>query len=473
VGALAGTLPFYRLIERSALGASGAKPPLRFLAMVNPHGNPYEYWRPRAPGNDTPGSGTETSFTFDFDHSVLAPLDKYKDRLLVLDGVSEVCTISAGHYGLMPLLTGSRIDTTLKDQDKILPANESLDQYLAAKLGDATPVRSMCLGVGTQAPAYNSVLNFSPGGGRITVTIDPRKVWGTLFSGFAAQGDPSAAARLAAKKSVLDYAQGTLTSLQPRLGATERNKLDQHLQALRDLEKQISGMPLMACSPPAQPSGVWSKLPYLDYEAKGDVNAGYTFYPEFIDTMSKLIAQAFACDLTRFATLRIGASGDAFPMPWLGPEFDTDLHNEVAHRYRVMSYDVNSQRLAKIQNWYAQRFAFLLDTLDSIPEGDGTVLDHTILFWSTEMGDPAGHDSRNLPIVLAGAKGIFRMGRYLQFPTITGDLSSKCAHWDTDPKTCTNMTAHNHLLVSIAQAFGLQIDTFGWNEVSGPLAGLI
>jgi hypothetical protein len=465
VGALAATLPCFRLLESSAVDAQAAAPPLRFLCIVNPHGNPYEYWAPRSSATAAPGSGTETDYTFDFDHSVLAPLDKYKSRMLVLDGVSEQCTINAGHYGLMPLLTGSQLDTNLADQDKILPSNESLDQFLGDMVGGATLVRSLALGVGSQNPGYQTVLNFSPGGGRIPVTIDPRKVWTTLFSKYMATPDPSAGARLAANQSILDYAQASLTKLEPRLAATEKTKLEQHLQALRDLEKQIAAMPSRACTVPPQPTGAWTKLNYLDYEAS-------QYYPDFIDIMNGLIAQAFACDLTRVATLRIGCSGDAFPMPYLGPEFNVDLHNEVAHKYNAMSFDVYSQRLAAIENWYAQRLVTVLDALDAIPEGDGTVLDHTIVLWTTEMGNPAGHDSRNLMMALFGAKGVFRMGRYLKYPTIRGDLSSVCAHWLDKPETCTTMTAHNHLLVSIAQAFGQNVDTFGWNAVSGPLSGL-
>src|SRR5579859_5262709 len=93
VGALAGSLPFFRLLENS-VRASAAQFPTRFIALVNPHGCPYEFYRPRATGNSTPGSATETDFNLDFTNSVLAPLDKYKSRILVLDGLSATCHVA-------------------------------------------------------------------------------------------------------------------------------------------------------------------------------------------------------------------------------------------------------------------------------------------------------------------------------------------------------------------------------------------
>jgi hypothetical protein len=234
---------------------------------------------------------------------------------------------------------------------------------------------------------------------------------------------------------------------------------------------QIGGMPAAACSPPAMPTGAWTKLQFVDYEAPGDINDISPYLPQMMNIMFGLVAQAFACDLTRFATFRFGVSGDGWPMPFLGSDLNTDTHNNIAHQYQFNSGNANSVSFAKLQNWYTQQVVSFLDMLDAIPEGDGTVLDHTIIFWSTEMGDPAGHGSINLPIVLmGGANKAFRMGRFLKFPTQWDDLPGPCVNGH--PEACAGMTAHNHVLVSIAQAFGMQIDTFGWAGATGPLPGL-
>src|SRR6185295_10348854 len=104
------------------------------------------------------------------------------------------------------------------------------------------------------------------------------------------------------------------------------------------------------------------------------------------------IAQAFACDLTRFATLQLNFAGSFQPMPYAGANLDKNCHDYVAHLYdqNKPGSDANKE-LAQIQRYYAQKVAYVLDALDSIKEGDGTVLDHTIILWGNEMGDPALH----------------------------------------------------------------------------------
>src|SRR5262249_55733711 len=120
-----------------------------------------------------------------------------------------------------------------------------------------------------------------------------------------------------------------------------------------------------------------------------------------------------------------------------------------------------------MMKWYASQVAYLLDKLDSIPEGDGTVLDHTIVYWTSELGNPAMHDGYDVPMILAGGTKIFRMGRFLT----VSDKPYNC----TGPygsMSCSNMVPHNQLLVSIQNAFGIQGDTFGDPDYRGALANL-
>ena len=147
-------------------------------------------------------------------------------------------------------------------------------------------------------------------------------------------------------------------------------------------------------------------------------------------------------------------------MPYLGPEFVADNHNNYQHKqtsYRNdFKYDPISQALAKMQRSHYEQVAYLLKALDQIREGDGTVLDHTVVMISSEMGNTARHDSTDVSFVLAGGGGKFKMGRYLNLKP------------NKDSKT----VAHNKLLVSLLQAFGVNQDTYGWPDSKGPLSGL-
>ena len=151
-------------------------------------------------------------------------------------------------------------------------------------------------------------------------------------------------------------------------------------------------------------------------------------------------------------------------MPWVGLSMNT--HDDMAHRVNDAGAVGNQARLnlAKSNNWFAAQIAYLMTKLDAIKEGAGSVLDNTIILWANELGNPASHANIDHPFFIAGGcGGKFRMGRCVRFSQgerqIPGDVGK--------------MTPHNGILVGIARAFGMDVNTFGATNYSGPLPGLM
>lgn len=163
-----------------------------------------------------------------------------------------------------------------------------------------------------------------------------------------------------------------------------------------------------------------------------------------------LIAASLACDLTRVASLQYTVGDNDYgTYSWLG--ITREGHHPLTH---AGDSDVQAKEdLTKIYTWYAERFAYLLDKLDAVKEGSGTLLDNTLVIWGSELGKGNSHSFDNTPFVVAGgAGGRVRTGRFLQF----------------------NKVPHNRLLVGALNAFDVQTDTFGKTDTGkGPLTGLL
>ena len=304
--------------------------------------------------------------------------------------------------------------------------------------------------------------------------IDPVQAFNTLFGNFVPANDPAAAAAAARERvlgtSVLDFIKGDIARLRGRLAPPEQQKLDQHLDSLSDIEKQLSGMTASGptCTVPAMPDA--SQFPKLR-----QYNGGEPYFDAITNAHIALIANAFACDLTRFATLFMGDlsyMGNPLGLP-------ADNHGAVAHTYSASPVGANGTPvgagdpatwalLAKFNRYPYSKVALLMQQLDALG-----VLDNTLIYVTSDMGNPALHSTRNVPTVLAGGvNGIFRMGRRLKMTPDCPSTSPWCAPGDSTFTATTN----SHLLISIAQAFGVQLATFGNQpnpaDITGPLSGL-
>jgi hypothetical protein len=338
-------------------------------------------------------------------------------------------------------------------------ANESLDQFLAVTKGLGTKTRfsSLVLGVGSKRTESGFNLSYTKAGGPIPKMLNPTDTFSMLFADLMAGSDPAAKAALEQQRlrgrSVLDFVRKDIARLQPRLAAPEKVKLDQHLTSLRELEKQldgIAGAPGAGCSAPAKPNPA-------DYPKLEIYNGGEPYLDKIAELQLQFLAHALACDLTRFATVHIGLT--------------EDIHNNVAHAYAGPRGKNEPGRpetwgpLAKQNRLYYSQYARFMKRLDDLGALDGT-----LIYMSSDMGDPSLHSLRNVPTILAGgAGGKIKMGRRLAVEADCPPTNYYCM----PPK----LTSNNKILVAIAQAFGVDLGAYGTatspDITTGALPGLL
>lgn len=450
VGLGCAALPMYRLLENSFVQAAGGELPLKFIGVYHPHGVAAEYWAMQS-------SDSETAFDITYEHCSLQPFDdaatygrSFKDRILVIEGL-ELLSNANGHDTCGTILTGSRISGEKKAQ------NISLDQFLAVEhgLGASTRLASIALGVGVDSLESGVTLSYGPGGEPMPKMISPVKAFETLFAGFVVGDDPDALADAERQRrlgrSLVDYIRSDVGRLRGRLGREEKLKLDQHLDSLRELEKQFEDVaPGAGCTVPGTPNE--SEFPSLR-----QYNGGEPYFDAITNAHIDVLASAMACDITRFATLfthDLSYAGNPLGLP-------IDNHSSVAHTYNASTIGNDGHTapgdpatwlpLAAFNRYSYSKIARLMQKLDEVG-----ALDSTLIYASSDMGNPAMHSTRNVPTLLAGgANGKFKMGRRIRMRPDCPPDNEWCG--DDVKVNSTN----NHLLVSIAQAFGVEVDAFG------------
>lgn len=407
----------------AATRAAASETPKRFVVFYTPNGFGMDEWRP---------AGDDASLDVTGSY-VLSPLARHADDLVCIDGLDLVAAENQNHpKSSLSLLTGSAVE------GERTMTGISVDQAIADAIGGGTAVRSLELGVQTRgyhticASGYNRPLPMED---------DPYAVFDRLFGDFT--DEPGAAdARRMRRRAVLDGVAEEIGVLMGRVGREDRQRLEAHFESIRDLETRLDA---------AGGGGASCGVP--DLGGRLDPSANDNF-PAVGRLQMDLLAMAFACDLTRVATLQWSVAGSRTVFRWLG--VDTD-HHEAAHSQAPGFHDA--------QRWYAEQLAYLIDRLKELPEGDGTVFDHTCIVWVNEVGGAASHDTGNVPFTLAGsAGGAFRTGRYLR---LASDHSWGCR---ASNPSCI---PHNDLWVSLLRAYGVETDTFGAPEnCNGPLSQL-
>ena len=494
VGVSATALPFYKLLEDSFAHAAGEPLPLKLMVVSHPHGIASEYFGMRTQqsvdiaveGLSTRGTDTETEFDITYPNCSLQPFDdaatygkSFKDRLLVIEGLDLAMD---GHDATASILTGSPLDNGL-------PQNSSLDQFLAVEMGLGAMTRksNVVLGVGDPNPNVGSTVSFSAGGAGISKIISPYEAFDYLFGGFVppddADGQAALLRRNALGQSVVDAVREDCQRLRARLAPVEQQKMDQHLAAIRDLEKSFGEIAMTpACGmPPMRPAE--GEFP-ADAGSLMRFNGGEPTFDKVTNFFIDLMAQAFACDVTRFATLVLNDlpydSPNNAVTDSLGLGLPSDLHNLVAHQYVTRSFNWEGKLagsgdpatwlpLATYNKYVYRKVATLMQRLDALNS-----FDNVLIYVTSELGNPNAHSSSAVPTVLAGGADVpFRFGRRLQVSPDCPAQNDSCTA--RDPKYAGG--ANNHLLVSIAQAFGVNIDSFGQGPDSsytdGPLPGLV
>ncbi|ATB37579.1 Tat (twin-arginine translocation) pathway signal sequence domain protein [Cystobacter fuscus] len=420
IGATLLASPLVRLLNGEAQAAApiAAK---RLIVFFTPNGTVHKYWRP---------TGTETSFTFAAG-SMLEPLNRLRSKLLVCDGLDFV---GADNHdpGMAHMLTGSGTASSPT-------AGMSIDQYVASKLGQGSRFKSLEFGVQTSlwGASRSTRMSYSAPGVFVSPEDVPLNAYQRLFG--SAGGTSTEAERLLRRrKSMLDVARTDLTALSSQVGAEEKIKLEQHIQALRQTEQALAAASTTACSPGQSPAVI---------DAKANAN-----FPQVGKMQMDLLVNALACGMTRVASLQWSHTIAPQVFTWAGA---SEAHHELSHK--VDSNTAGVASFVKCERWFAEQFAYLLDALQARPDlsstTGGTMLDSTLVLWAKELGDSRLHTCRSVPFILAGGSGTpFRFGRYLRYTS----------------------TPHQKLLTSVCQGMGLTLDTFGdASRSTGPLSGLV
>lgn len=436
-GQVAIALPFLEAMLRpleTHAQAGGA--PKRFVVFYSPGGTLLDKWRP---------TGTETEFTLS---DMLAPLVPHQKQLLFLDGLNlSVTEQGVGHphsRGMAGLLTGTELlpGTFVTGGGAASFANgPSVDQVIGERIGSglkfrslefstawAISGRSLMDGAVAETSNASNQLTFAGANKPLPPMINPQVAFNRVFGELGTQ---DAAAVLEKQKavSILDAVRGQFSQVAAQLGAADRAKLEEHQELIRQMEVSLSaGTSGESCTLPGAPSDTDTSVP-----TKGK-------------TMTDLLVTSLACDLTRVGTMQWADSESKFPLNF-GPLALPDHHHGYQHD---SAYDPNA--LFKIYNWFGSNFAYLLERLSAVKEGDGTLLDNTVVLWVSEIQDPPTHAQNNMPFVMAGGKNAgIKTGRWLKVAS----------------------QPHNNLLVSLLNVFGGTDTQFGRAEYnSGALAGL-
>ncbi len=445
-------LPFLEAFGGGAQAQAAARPK-RLVIMYTSNGTVMRDWKPKTFGKDF-STGP-----------ILAPLATplLRPHLSVLSGVEMASARKLsgnGHsVGMTSLLTGrpfKEIEAT-EFGDVGWGAGISIDQQIAQSLKVPGRLPSIELGVQTQRSYRNfySYMSYAEGGGAENAVVsddNPLNAYGRLFSNVP----DSDAVRVelertvSQRKSVLDFVAGDFASLSGRLGVGDQARLDQHLSLIRDLEGRLAVGSY--CAKPAQP---------ITKEANIERNDDF---PTIGKDQMDLISAAFACDLTRVATLQWGTAqaGTGFE-PWVDGDWSGETsHHGISHAACPSSETNPSSgqtaaldKLSRINTWFAQQLAYLGTSLAAIDDGNGqTALDNTAILWVSEVSEGPDHRFTDMPYVLLGGMG--------------GALKQG-EHFNLDGQT------HNNLFVSLGQAMGVpNFQSFGDPEFcTGPIGAIL
>lgn len=419
------------LLEAMGSRRAHAAGPKRFAFFYFSNGTSKEAWTT---------TGSDTNFVLPVALEPLKPLQK---KMLVYQGINmETARKNPGNghnVGITNLLTARKF---LKEKDTEFGAvgwgaDATIDQVIAAKIGTATKFPSLQFGVQSfRFYGANAYSNISYSGPQKTVPNedDPVKMFNRIFAGVGA-APASQQERLDKRKSVLDFVGEDFKQVNARVGGSDRQKLDQHLSAIREIERRLSVTTQVsaACKRPTVANPM------------GGVNSNVNF-PVVGKLQMDLLTMAFTCDLTRVATLQWGSAQSGNSFNWLT---STMSHHPLSH---LTDADSVAQ-LIRIQTWFMEQLAYLGGALDAVAEPGGSVLDSAAVLSCSEVAIGNTHSFVDMPFVqLGGCGGAIKTGRLVKY---------------------TN-APHNDLYTSIMNAMGIAATGFGDPMFSrGPLSGLV
>jgi len=394
------SLPFLDAMTPAFAATAAAKPAVRAAFVYVPNGIIMDRWTP-----DVEGAGFQ--FT-----PALKALEPYRERLLVLSGLAQVQGRALGDGAGDHARAGATWLTGAhpKKSEFDIHAGISADQIAAREFGKATQLASLELGLESPSLAgdcdsgyscaYTNTIAWRDPTTPLPVEINPRAVFERLF-GDSDSTDP--AARLEALKeqgSILDYVRDDVGRLAPGLGARDKNKLDQYLEAIRDIERRIQK---------AEEQNATVKAPVIDRPAGIPEE-----FEEHAKLMMDLLTIAFQADMTRVVTFMMAREGSTRSYRTIGI---TEGHHPLTHHAGDKE---KIEKVALINAMHVRTFAYLLEKLKTTGDGEGSLLDHSMVVYGSSISDGNAHTHHDLPIVLAGGgAGRIQGGRHLRYPKET------------------------------------------------------
>ncbi|OYW15346.1 MAG: hypothetical protein B7Z55_15095, partial [Planctomycetales bacterium 12-60-4] len=398
----------------------------RLVVMFSPNGViPKNFW-PDA-------EGALESFK-----PILSPLEPYRDRTLVLNGVCDKIQGDGDNHmrGIGCLLTGTELFPGNIQGGSHTPAGWSsglsIDQELKNFLQTQTETRTRfgSLEFGVMVPDRADTwtrMSYSGPNKPIAPVDDPYQMFGKLYGRLRDQET---------LRSILDDVRADLQKLSSRVSADDRKLLEEHAGFVREMETELQSAGDLTLQHP---------VPQLEAGIKEENDN----MPTISRMQIELMVNSFANDFSRVATLQFTNSVGQAKMRWIGVD---EGHHELSHEPDTNETAV--EKLTKINTWYCEQLAYLVKRLAETPEPgtNGSLLDNTTIVWTNELGKGNSHTLNDIPFVLVGNGLDFQMGRSLKY--------------DKEP--------HNRFLLSLAHAFGHRLERFGNPDYcgAGPLSRL-
>jgi hypothetical protein len=422
------SLPWLASWPARGLAAATAAAPRRCAFLYFPNGAPMKHWVPEAGRSD---------FTLPF---ALEPLAPIRERVLVISGLDKKHSRQGdGHYAKTAnFLTGMPVAKTTGAE--LSSGGVSVDQLIAQSLRGQTPLPSLELSTEPVVSGVDSNVGFTRlYGGHISWEsanrpvareTNPRLVWERLFGG----GGPADPRRRQLQGNLLDHVLADARDVRSKLSRDDRHKMEEFLDAVRAVEQRLDHAAAGDRLPP-DPAALGATAP-----------AGVPADPAaHVALMLDMLELAFRTDSTRVATFMFANDVSGRNFSFL--DGVSGGHHELSHHE---GKDEKIEQYKRITRWHVEQFAGLVGRLAAIPEGEGSLLDSTLLLCGSSMSDGNAHDPDNLPILLAGGGG----------GTVSGGRHLACKG---EQPLCD-------LHLAIAQRMGVAIESFG--DSTGPLPGL-
>ena len=380
---------------------TAANPPVRLGFVYVPNGIIMDRWTPT-------GEGAGFGFA-----PTMQPLEPFRDHMVVLSGLAQANGNALGDGPGDHARAGATWLTGVhpkKTEGADIHAGVSADQIAARELGKTTQLGS--LEIGLESPtlagdcdsgyscAYTNTISWRSPTTPNPMEISPRAVFERLF-GEGDSTDP--AARLASldeQRSILDYVAGDVDRLESGLDASDRRKLSEYLDAIRDIERRIQK---------AEEQNATIKLPIM--ERPTSIPEAFSDHARL---MMDLMVIAYQTDMTRVISCMIAREGSNRSYRSIGVP---DGHHSMTHHD---GDPVKIEKVVKINHLHAETFAYLVEKMQSTEDGDGTLLDHSMILYGSSLSDGNRHTHDELPLVLVGGGcGKIKGDRHLRFPKET------------------------------------------------------